>query len=463
MLAAVQSLFLFYDIRSRSQEGAEMFGVAYDVLDRQGPSASSRERSRRSLAGLCSVAQGWFLRFTDPSESVALVRRGNEILEALGTSADLAFANVVGCIVGVWPVADEAVEKLRNCADLYESIDDPWGKALTLEVLSYCLQPEDARSAQQFAQESLRLRRHLGDRWGVALSLFALGWIAEKQGMPHAAKKRYEESLKTRKQLGLDLDGIIECLNNMARVARRMGDYDESVRLFEECLRISGEIGNQCRMAQSLTQLGMIACDVEQYERARQHFEEAQPMVETRCEAPWMDVLLSMMANAALATDDREEARFLMEQTCSRFALNHEGDSGSDLQESKSVGLWQNPWRAIALGRLAARSDQTPEAREHLVQALRVSVDDHDPPTALEALIEIADLERTRGVHGMAAEILSFILAQPVLSLPKRARVEALMDEVRSVLSTSEMKSAVLKGKDQTLAGMLERMNNAAA
>jgi len=51
------------------------------------------------------------------------------------------------------------------------------------------LRKSQPRTALKCAQRSLVLRRQIGDQWGIALSLFALGRIAEEMQLPHAARR----------------------------------------------------------------------------------------------------------------------------------------------------------------------------------------------------------------------------------------------------------------------------------
>src|SRR5438105_4121141 len=73
-------------------------------------------------------------------------------------------------------------------------------------------------------QDSLAIRRELGDRPGIAASLNNLGLVAFEQGDYPAARALYEESLAIRRELG-DRRGIALSLGNLGTVAFEQGDH----------------------------------------------------------------------------------------------------------------------------------------------------------------------------------------------------------------------------------------------
>src|SRR4029453_18379222 len=60
----------------------------------------------------------------------------------------------------------------------------------------------DYETARSLHEESLAIRRQLGDRRGIAASLHNLGLVAHRQGDHAAARSLYEESLTTHRELG---------------------------------------------------------------------------------------------------------------------------------------------------------------------------------------------------------------------------------------------------------------------
>ena len=79
-------------------------------------------------------------------------------------------------------------------------------------------------------EESLALRRRLGDQAGIALVLFQLGDVAAQEGDDATARAFYSESLALRQALG-DQPGIAECLEGFATLVAARGAVDRAVRL----------------------------------------------------------------------------------------------------------------------------------------------------------------------------------------------------------------------------------------
>ena len=69
-----------------------------------------------------------------------------------------------------------------------------------------------------------------------------IGEILRKQGRYDAAMQRYEESLAIKRRLGNEA-GIAATLNNMAFIAFRRGEYGEALRLLCQTLAIQRRSG----------------------------------------------------------------------------------------------------------------------------------------------------------------------------------------------------------------------------
>jgi predicted ATPase/class 3 adenylate cyclase len=112
-----------------------------------------------------------------------------------------------------------------------------------------------ARSAHQ---ESLTIRRELGDQWGVAGSLSNLGLVAALEGDFALARSFFHDSLMIRRELG-DQWGIAVTNNNLGRCAQQQGDYTLARSHHEESLTISRVLGDRRGVASALIDLGKIA------------------------------------------------------------------------------------------------------------------------------------------------------------------------------------------------------------
>lgn len=132
----------------------------------------------------------------------------------------------------------------------------------------------DYRAARAQHEESLAIRRQLGDRRGVAISLNNLGMVALDQDDLVSARTLHEESLLIARELG-NRNGIARSLGNLAMVASEQRDFASARALLEESLAILRELGDRDGIAIGLHLLGDVASKQADFDSARPLFEES--------------------------------------------------------------------------------------------------------------------------------------------------------------------------------------------
>jgi non-specific serine/threonine protein kinase len=105
------------------------------------------------------------------------------------------------------------------------------------------LRQGDADLAERLLEESLELRRQVGNKWGVSVSLGTLGWVAMRQGDWNRAIARLGESLNLRREIG-DKSGSAWCLERLAEVAAVQGQAEKAVRLLGAADALRSSIGS---------------------------------------------------------------------------------------------------------------------------------------------------------------------------------------------------------------------------
>jgi tetratricopeptide (TPR) repeat protein len=428
----VPGLFLYYDIRSRFLDGAEVFRQARALL------AGRDDPAGRQLQAQLMVGEGWFLRYTEPGRSRSLVREGHDLLGEGEPGADLALAKVLGAIVDVWPSAEDLVLELRRAAEIFEAADDRWGLALTLEVMSFNICAENPAEAMACARRSLKLRRQIGDAWGITLALYILGLLAEQQGMHALARRRYQESLDRRRSLGEDLDGTAACLSSLGRVCRRLGDRERAARYCQESLMLAREMGNRWREASVLILSGLLSYEFGEYAAAKERLEETLPLLDNLGETGWLPMVLALLGNVHLALSHPEEASVVLEQELPES----DGDPPS---------APPSPFKWLGLGRLAVERGELPLASDHLLRAVAAGRESKNSEVPMEAMLELARLEQRARRSETAAEIVAHILDHAQVGPATRAHARALRAEIAENLPFSALKNAELRGKRRRL------------
>ncbi len=188
-------------------------------------------------------------------------------------------------------------------------LGDWWGIAESLNslgILTY--QQGDLLDALALYEESLAIRWDLGDRRGIAMSLNNLGNLAYEQGDYPTARAHYEESLTMKRELG-DRRGIAISLNNLGNLAYDQGDYPAAWALYEESLAISRELGNRWGIAMSLNNLGNLAYDQGDYPAARTLYDESLAIKRELGDRPGVAESLEGLASFAALADPSRAAR----------------------------------------------------------------------------------------------------------------------------------------------------------
>ncbi|MBV9172674.1 MAG: tetratricopeptide repeat protein, partial [Chloroflexi bacterium] len=132
----------------------------------------------------------------------------------------------------------------------------------------------DLAAACSLLEQSLAIRRDLGDRRAIANSLGNLGIVAKAQGDRVRSRSLHEESLAIRRALG-DEWGIALALQNLAEEAHDQRDYGLVRSLLGECLEIRRELGDRRGVAMALSGLGSVAQDQGDYALAGALLEES--------------------------------------------------------------------------------------------------------------------------------------------------------------------------------------------
>jgi predicted ATPase len=135
----------------------------------------------------------------------------------------------------------------------------------------------ECEAARALHEESLAIKREIGDQRGIASSLNNLGSVAFNQGEYEAARALHEESLAIEREIG-DQQGIALSLNNLGLMAKEQGDYAAARALYEESLAIFREIGDQQGVAYNLEGLAAVVAALGQPGRAARLFGAAEAL-----------------------------------------------------------------------------------------------------------------------------------------------------------------------------------------
>jgi tetratricopeptide (TPR) repeat protein len=185
----------------------------------------------------------------------------------------------------------------------------PGFRAKALNAAGYlALSRGDHQTARSLLEESLTIRRQLGEQTGIAISLSNLGAAANQQGDHAAAGSYLEESLAIRRRLGDRVD-IAVSLNDLAGTAVQQGDYARARSLLEESLAIRRQLGDKVGIAVSLNNLGMAAIRSGDHAGARPLLEESLVLCREVGDKWLSATVLGTLGDLTRAQGDHAEAR----------------------------------------------------------------------------------------------------------------------------------------------------------
>ena len=112
-----------------------------------------------------------------------------------------------------------------------------------------------------------------------AAALSSAGGLAILQGDYEQARKLYEQSLLIRREIG-DRFGLAKSLGNLGMLEYELGNDDRARELQEESLAIRRELGDKSQIAISLFNLGNLVQEQEDYIRASELYKESRTLYE---------------------------------------------------------------------------------------------------------------------------------------------------------------------------------------
>src|ERR1700682_3594683 len=168
-----------------------------------------------------------------------------------------------------------SLDPLNRALSLAVQVDNQEQKALILQALGIAYsdlnKPQDAL---QNYQQSLEIKRRLGQRKGIADSLNMIASVYEGLGKPALALTNIKEALKIYREIG-DRQDVGTVLINLGGFQHNRGKYDDALKLFKESLQIQRDLGNENDQALGLNNIGNSYAFKGDYEDARTYFEQA--------------------------------------------------------------------------------------------------------------------------------------------------------------------------------------------
>ncbi|HLJ66609.1 MAG TPA: tetratricopeptide repeat protein [Chloroflexota bacterium] len=286
-------------------------------------------------------------------------------------------------------------------------------------------------------------------------ALDTAGWLAFNQADYGRAQALHEESLALRRELG-DRAGIAASLHGLGTIADRHGDVDRAVALLEEALALRRDLADRHGTAMSLTNLGALAGRHGEFRRAEALFEEALALLRELGDRHWTAAMLSNLGILAYWQGVDTRSQVLLEEA---------------LTKARTVGSteWFRP-TVLYLGHVASRRGDVRVAAacyRETIQLCRDSGDQYHLPYALEACAWVTRRqgggERAAQLYGAAAAMRSstHVVMAPHEAADREHRIAALRQSLGSAELEREWAAGERMPPGEAIALALELLKEA--
>ncbi|MGZ9166125.1 MAG: adenylate/guanylate cyclase domain-containing protein [Anaerolineales bacterium] len=271
----------FWGTQGYSAEGRRW---AMDVLEKSHPGQDHAMGDRQSIIRANALVALSILA-TDlgdneavcsaAAESVVLARRsGDQRILSLGL-ANLASGKVnLGA-------ADEAYTLAQEALAIARAQGDNAALAFSLVTMGMvtAIAKQDFKSALAYSEEALVLSEKGGYRWGSAMTIFGLGFMARSLGDYDQARSRFRACLPIFLELG-DKHRLNMIQSELAHIEREEGHYRQTIPMYQETILEWQRLGHRAAIAHQLECFAFIAKAQEQAERAACLFGAAEALRE---------------------------------------------------------------------------------------------------------------------------------------------------------------------------------------
>jgi tetratricopeptide (TPR) repeat protein len=334
------------------------------------------------------------------------------------------------CLQGFWT---EGRERLVALLGLAEGAERTAARANALRDAGYlAYRQHDFEVARALYEESLTIRRELGDKRTIASSLNDLAYMALSQGDWETARTLHEEGLAIWRELG-DRQKAAYSLDDLGSVARHQRDYETAQALHGESLAIQRELGSKEGIANSLWNLGLVASSKGDYGAARALHEESLAIYRELGNKGAIVGPLDDLGSVARIQGDYERARAFYEESLAiqgglgnRWAIanslwnlgrvtSSQGDyKAARALHEESLAIRRelgNKWGIAGslehLGLVARHEGDYAAARTFYEQSLAIWREQRDNAGAANLLVDLGDValdqgeyERAKALHG---------------------------------------------------------------
>ena len=284
-------------------------------------------------------------------------------------------------------------------------------------------------------QQALVIFKELGERWGIAITLRGLAWVAMNRGDYPLARDQFQASIDAFRALG-DAEGLAESLGGRGYTAWIMGEYAQAKGFHEEMLSVCRQIGDRRGTARAIADLAIDSCGLRLFDDALWLWRES----------------LAIYAEIGDRWGMADELGDLGEgcNMLGRYAEAAEYAQRSlDLQVKRSRGIADWEFRVRGVAALGLGDFQA--AAENFRQALQINLGAWRPARALHVLASVAALLAAKGERVRALELLALVFHDHRTWQWAKDSYAPLLAELQAALPVNTVDAAENRGRARDL------------
>jgi predicted ATPase/DNA-binding SARP family transcriptional activator len=252
-LRLVSSLGWYWQLREYFIEGEQWLLRLLDTPQAEAVTASRAE-------ALYFVGQlAWYQ--SKHAAALPFLQQSAQIWRTLGDEPHLAYATTLLAVVQLSQkqlTTGEALALLEQSLTWMRAAHDEWGLSFALNRCGLvALEARDYERARGYYQESLEIRRRLGNQHEISASLSNLGEVVRLQGDYKRAAELYEEAIVIAEQHGV-VAYAAEARNNLGYTVYHLGDYERALNLFAKGIAQLQTLGIKQSMLAGLAGIGCV-------------------------------------------------------------------------------------------------------------------------------------------------------------------------------------------------------------
>jgi serine/threonine protein kinase/tetratricopeptide (TPR) repeat protein len=411
----VEALYHFYEIRSRYQEGEEIFAQTIAHLEQA--EGLNEQPNFAIVLNRLSARRGAFYQFLGDYEAAHQYLLDS--LNSAGQPSEQVFVlTMLGDVALAQAKPTIAEEHLRKSLAICREIGVLHGTAKALQGLcSTKLYFGDYAAALELAKEGLSVSRQLGQPDLVARALMALAWPTNCLGAYRESEAYWQEMLAICQKTG-NQAAMATSLAFLGWVAhcRSGSDLSQAIDHYQKTLTIYRQIGDRVGIAMSLADLALVTGEAGNYELAMPYGREGLAVAK-----------------------EISDINFTINNL---FVLGFVTCGLSDLQTSRTYLT-----EALQLARKTRKAGSTMNTLFYFAVLL-----------AKEGDLAVSHKQFDDKKKAKAIELLVIVTNHPITWQVYRDKAVFLLAELEAELPSEVVATAKAQGKTRTLEGMVTEL-----